>query len=113
MNMIRKPLAVVLAWLLWWIPLGLHRIVMRQKYWWVHTVFGVLTSAASYRFMHDPRNLDLGLRYIETGIQPSLSQYAHVWLLLVGVPWFLVVIYDQLSVFWWRLPDQSGSAHHD
>ncbi len=107
----RKPLAIVLAWLFWWIPLGLHRIVMRQKYWWVHTLLFVTTTAASFKFYHSAYNLKLGRHYMETGIAPPLGTYANTWLLVFGLIWFLVVVYDQLAVLFWPSPDRS--VDHD
>lgn len=107
----RKPLAIVLAWLFWWIPIGLHRLVMRQKYWWVHTLLAVTASAASFRFYHHAYNLKLGRGYMETGIVPPLGTYANTWLLVFAALWLIVVLYDLIAVFFFRLPD--GRLNHE
>lgn len=107
----RKLTAVILAWLFWWIPLGLHRLVMRQKYWWVHTLLFVTATSASFKFFHGAYNIKLGRGYMETGIAPPLGTYANTWLLVFAALWMLVIFYDLIAVFFFRLPD--GRINHE
>ena len=104
----RKPLAVILAWFFWWVPIGLHRIVMRQKYWWVHTVLFVTATSASTKFFYNSYNIKIGRHFMDTGVVPPLGTYANTWLLVFGAIWFLFVFYDQLAVFFWPSPDRSA-----
>lgn len=101
----RKPLAVILAWFFWWVPLGLHRLVMRQKYWWAHTVCWALTTYASTRFLFDQQNIRIAQQYAESGLVPPIGQYANTWLLPFAALWMIVVLYDLIAVFFFRLPN--------
>lgn len=49
-NFSYKAVAVILAWFFWWVPLGLHRLWMRQKYWWLHPIFFLSAAIASNAF---------------------------------------------------------------
>lgn len=107
----RKLIAITLAWLFWWIPIGLHRLVMRQKYWWAHTICWAVTTYASTRFLFDPQNIQMAMHYRDAGIVPPVGQYVNTWLLVFAALWMVVVLYDLIAVFFFRLPD--GSIRHE
>ena len=100
-----KAFAVVLAWFFWWIPLGLHRLWMRQKFWWLHPAFFVAAAVASNAFFRAPENIDVVARiYAATGSFPRLGDYSNLWLLVFTAGWILLVVYDALKVFSWPVP---------
>lgn len=100
-----KAFAVVLAWFFWWIPLGLHRLWMRQKFWWLHTLVFLLTTVTSNIFFRSPENVGVVTSiYATTGAYPHLSDYSNVWLLSFGVLWLALIAYDALKVFSWPVP---------
>jgi TM2 domain-containing membrane protein YozV len=105
---LRRIIAVILAWFFFWIPVGLHRLWMRQKYWWVHTILFVSSTVASTIFLHLQGINALAFRqiYEKTGRAPHFYDYSHTWLLLFNVAWMAFVLYDCVKVFSWTVePD--------
>ncbi|HUX62236.1 hypothetical protein [Sulfuricella sp.] len=104
-NFSYKAVAVILAWFFWWVPLGLHRLWMRQKYWWLHPIFFLSAAIASNAFFRSPENIDVVTRiYAATGYFPHLRDYSHLWLLCFTAGWIALIIYDALKVFSWPVP---------
>lgn len=124
-SIIYKSIAILLAWFAWLVPLGLHRVMMRRRYAWLHPVaFLSATLASNQFFFHAPENAAVGRTFVEQGIAPHFGQFAHVWLLGFTIAWMLIVIYDAIMIFSWsvnnphdldlvaeaQLSDTSGSA---
>lgn len=104
-NLSHKAFAVILAWFFWWIPLGLHRLWMRQKFWWLHPIFFLSAALASNAFFRSPENIDVVTRiYAATGAFPHLSDYSHLWLLGFTAGWIVLIVYDAVQVFSWPIP---------
>lgn len=104
-NLSHKAFAVILAWFFWWIPLGLHRLWMRQKFWWLHPIFFLSAALASNAFFRSPENIDVVTRiYAATGAFPRLGDYSNLWLLGFTAGWIVLVVYDALKVFSWPVP---------
>lgn len=78
-----KAFAYVLLFSVILLPLGQHRVWMRQPGWWV---FPVLTAFAF---------LGLAMHY--------RWDYSAAWRLLC-LPWAGLFILDALSLFWWPWP---------
>lgn len=99
-----KTVAIILAWFAWLAPLGLHRVMMRQRYAWLHPVaFLSATLASNKFFFHTPENAELGRIFAEQGIAPHFGQFAHIWMLSFTIVWMLLVIYDAIMVFSWSV----------
>lgn len=101
-----KTVAVILAWCFWWVPIGAHRLWMRQKFWWLHTLcFLAATVASNIFFFHTPANMALGRSYAAHGVAPHLGDYTHAWLLGFTAVWLALIMYDCAKVFSWTVPD--------
>lgn len=97
-----KTVAIIFAWFAWLIPLGLHRIMMRRRYAWLHPVAFLLATLVSNKFFfYTPANSELGRIFAEQGITPHFSDFSNVWLLSFTSAWFLLVVYDAIMVFSW------------
>lgn len=101
-----KAVAVVLATCFWWIPFGLHRLWMRQPYWWLHTVLFGLSALMTNRWF--VLNAPVFVRvYEETGrVLPHLAEFTNYWLLVPNVAWFVFIIADCLLVWFWPVPSK-------
>lgn len=103
---IYKSIAILLAWFAWLVPLGLHRVMMRRRYAWLHPVaFLSATLASNQFFFRTPENAEVGRLFVEQGIAPHFGQFAHVWLLCFTIAWMLIVIYDAIMIFSWSVND--------
>lgn len=103
-NYGHKAVAIVLANCFWWIPLGLHRLWMRQPYWWLHTVLFCFSAVLSSRWyiLNGPVFLRV---YEETGrLLPHLGEFSHYWLLVPNMAWMALVITDWIMVWIWASP---------
>ena len=102
-----KSVAVLLAWFAWLVPLGLHRVMMRRRYAWLHPVAFLFATLASNKFFfYTPANSELGRIFAEQGSTPHFSDFSHVWLLSFTFAWMLLVVYDAIMVFSWSVnPD--------
>ncbi len=100
-----KAFAVILAWFFWWMPFGLHRLWLRQKFWWLHSLFFLLATISSNLFFRSPENIDVVKRiYGATGAFPHLRDYSNIWLLGFTAAWIALVVYDAVKVFSWTVP---------
>lgn len=100
--------AVILVLAFWWVPIGLHRIWMRQQYWWLYTLgFGVAIAANQVIF-GSAANQNLAMGAYIWGVIPPLTSYQHYWVLGVVVPWVALWIYDCIAVWFWRVPGDAG-----
>jgi len=102
-----KAVAIALATFFWWIPLGLHRLWMRQPYWWLHTVLFCLSALMTNRWyiINGPVFMRV---HEETGrLLPHLGEFSHYWLLVPNVAWMGLVLVDWLMVWFWPVPLKS------
>ncbi len=114
LNFLRSPtlLASVyrvagaaIAIFLWWVPLGLHRIWMRQKFWWLHPLAFAFATLAGNHFFSLPKNIELVENaYQQTGQYPRLGQYEGKWLLIFTLVWLALVIHDIWKIWTWPVP---------
>jgi len=110
-NLSHKVFAVVLAWFFWWIPLGLHRLWMRQPYWWLHTLLFLLVTIASNIFFRSPENIEIARHlYTTTHRSPHLFDYSHTWLFGFAAAWIVLIAYDAVKVFSWPVPSASKES---
>lgn len=104
-NIGYKTLAVILAWSAWIIPLGLHRVMMRRRYAWLHPVAFLFATLASNKFFfHTPENSALGQIFAEQSSTPHFADFSNIWLLSFIVIWMLLVVYDAIMIFSWPWP---------
>jgi hypothetical protein len=110
-----KTVAIIFAWFAWLIPLGLHRIMMRRRYAWLHPIAFLMATLASNQFFNAPENVELGRMFIEQGIASHFGQFSHNWLVSFTVAWMLLVIYDAIMIFSWSVnnPHVLQVADHD
>lgn len=99
--LIYKTIAVILAWFAWLVPLGLHRVMMRRRYAWLHPVAFLFATMASNSFIYRPENLELGRIFAQEGVVAHVGQFAHVWLLSFTFAWMALVVYDAIMIFSW------------
>lgn len=99
-----KAVAIILAWFAWLVPLGLHRVMMRRRYAWLHPVAFLFATLASNKFFfYTPANSELGRIFAEQGSTPHFSDFSNVWLLSFTLAWFVLVVYDAVEVFSWSV----------
>jgi hypothetical protein len=108
-----KVMAVILAWFAWLVPFGLHRVMMRRRYAWLHPVaFLSATLANTKFFFYTTENAELARLYIEQGVaSPHIGQYSHVWLLSFTIAWMGLVIYDAIAIFSWSASNTQVADH--
>ena len=98
-----KVFGVLLAYSLIGTVFGLHRLWMRQKYWYLHPLAFVVYMAASNRFI--ALNADSARQIMaKTNNYPHFFDYSSLWLLLVGLGWIVFIIYDCVMVWSWPVP---------
>lgn len=107
-SIIYKTIAILLAWFAWLVPLGLHRIMMRRRYAWLHPLAFVGATLASNVFIYIPENLALGNILTPLGLRTLFDHLSHVWLLSFTFAWMVLVVYDAIAIFSW-----SVKADHD
>lgn len=101
-----KAFGVLLAFSIVGTVLGLHRLWMRQKWWWIHPLVFVAYVIASNEFV--ALNAEPARQYMEkTNSYPHIGDYSHLWLLLVGLGWIVFVLYDCCMVWSWSMPAQT------
>lgn len=111
MNAIYRVTAVILAAVSWLIPLGLHRVMMRQKFWWMHPIaFLIATVACILFYFGTPANAEFARVCVERGTTMAFGDFVRGWdrsWLLIGVgAWMLLVMHDAVMVFFWSLPNK-------
>lgn len=110
-RLARKAIGVALAYSGIGAVLGLHRLWMRQKWWWVHPLAFAAYLLASNRFfvLNGPYFAEAARHY-----PPHLGGYAHAWLLLVAAGWMLFVLHDWVMVWFWPAPAKlEQGSHHE
>jgi len=100
-----KAIAVIVAWFAWLIPLGLHRVMMRRCYAWLHPLAFLCATLASNEFFQE-----LGGIVAAQDAVPRID-FSHAWLLSFSVAWFLLVVYDAIAVFSWSVKPEEVVAH--
>lgn len=100
-----KAFGVLLAFSMVGTVLGLHRLWMRQKWWWVHPLVFVAYVVAGTQFL--ALNADSARQHMEkTHSFLHLGDYSHLCLLLFGLGWIAFVLYDCIMVWTWPVPAQ-------
>jgi hypothetical protein len=106
--LIYKTIAVLLAW---FVPVGLHRLIMRRHYAWLQPLALLLATSASIQFFfYTPENAELARNFIEQGGVPHIGQYTHVWLLGFTAAWMALAIYDAIMIFSWTVNNPQAEA---
>jgi len=106
-----KVMAVILAWFAWLVPLGLHRVMMRRRYAWLHPVAYLSAMLANAIFFYITRNAELVRISVAQGVVPHIGQYTQVWLLSFTAAWAVLVIYDAIMIFSWSVNEPQVSDH--
>ena len=98
-----KVFGVLLAYSMVGTVLGLHRLWMRQKYWWACPLAFLVYVSVGNKF------LELNAEHIQNISEvanrlPHLSEMSHTWLLIIAFGWILFVLYDLNMVWTWPVP---------
>lgn len=101
-----RSFAVLLAWVFWWIPLGLHRLWMQQRFWWLHTLCCLVATVSSVIFFRFPENLYAVKNFlVATGTSTPPHSYTDIFLLsFTAGLWIALIIHDGVMVFLWPVP---------
>lgn len=100
-----KAFGVLLAFSIVGTVMGLHRLWMRQKWWWIHPLVFVAYVVAGTQFL--ALNADFARQYMaKTHGFLHLGDYSHLWLLLFGFGWIAFIFYDCIMVWTWPVLEQ-------